>query len=172
LCLAPLIPFLIYVMIRMKRKPDAISGYPIIAVCFIIVFNMTDAAGSPAFLNVHVGKWGAIPATTLLLVLAFLACLLKSLVCGSLRLYTGSLFQSLAISCCFIILLMVLFYPLVRSLYPVSFEPGLKLINKLVKLTMIAILIADDVTNEIKFRKMSRAFLVTVGLIIILRILA
>jgi hypothetical protein len=170
ICFLLLIAFLVYFMIRMKKRPDIKSGYLIITVFFIILFNMTDKAGTPAFLDAHAGRSGTIPLTTFILVLAFLSYLIKSLAEGKLRLYTGSFFRCLAGCCGFIILLSLLFYPLLKSLYPVNIEPDLQLMNSMLKFLMIAILIADYVSNEAKFRRMSWGFLFTMGLIIVLNV--
>ena len=170
LCFFSLIAFLGYFMIRMKRRPDIRAGYLIITVFFIILFNITDTAGTSSFHEAQAGRFGTIPLTTLILVLAFLSYLIKSLVQGRFRLYTGSFFRCLAIGCVCIILLTVLFYPLLKSLYPVNIEPDLQLLNSIIKCFMIAILIGDYVSNEVNFRRMSWGFLFTMGLIIILNV--
>lgn len=163
-----LIAFLCYFMIRSRGRLDLKMGSLVITVLYIVVFQSMDTANTPAFLDVPAGKGGTIPMATFVLVLAFLSFLVRSLMRGTLRLYTGPFLKSFAISCAFVALLSICFYPLLSTLYPVNFEPVLVLLNRIIKFLMLAVMVTDYVSNEVNFKRMGLGFIGALSLIVLL----
>ena len=133
----------------------------IIALLFLFIFDMAE----------KVNIFRHIPLSTILIVIAMLAFMIKILIEGKLEIITHSFTKYFFYACTFLFILMTIFYPFFFYHYQMQLDSNIQLFNKLLKYAILFILVANYLSDEKQFNKMNLGLIFSLSITIILCIL-
>ena len=131
------------------------------ALFFMFIFDMTE--------KINIVRY--VPLSTVLIVIAMLAFIVKVLVEGKVKEIGHPFMKYFFYACAFLFILMILFYPFFFSYYQMSPDSDIQLASKIVKYAFLFVLINNYLSDEKKFKKMNLGFILSLSVSIILSIL-
>lgn len=168
----PLIIFLIILSQLLKKSRLNINNLSIIFVILLmIIFDFTEKVNFIQQLRIHVEISNRIPFTTILLAFAILVFMINVLKDGKVIISNQTFVRYLFYSCVFLVILMILFYPLLWHYYRMAIDLNIQLLNKIIKYLMIFLLASNYLSDEKKMKKMNFGFVLSIGITVILYII-
>ena len=140
------------------------------AILFMFLFNYAEQVNFIRQFNIPVEITWRIPLSTVLLSIGMLAFLIKAWTEKKIKLIGHPFAWYFLAACGFLVLLMILFYPVLYFRYQMQAGPDILLLNKILKYLMISLLITDYLSDAKKMRRMDLAFMAGLSITIILRI--
>jgi hypothetical protein len=135
-----------------------------LAIMFIYIFDFTEKINFIQQFGLTVEITKMVPLSTILLSILFLVYLINFLVNKNTSLPNQSFAKYFFITCLFLFVLVLMFYPLLYIQYQMGLKSDLQLLNKIAKYLIILLVVTNYIDNETKVRRLSVPLMISLGL--------
>lgn len=165
-----LLVFLIFLQLFHKRFFFDSEYLGIVYIMLLmIIFGFIEKVNFSQYLNITLNS--RIPFSTLLLTVGILTYQIKFLTKEKQSISIHSFGKYLFITSAFLFLLMVLFYPFLHNYYQMRMDSNTQLLNHILKYLMVFILAMGFISDRQKQRQINFGLILSLGTIIVLKIL-
>jgi hypothetical protein len=162
------IPVLVYLIFLLVKKKDFYSQNAVIglSILFMIIFEFDEK------INFHInfGK-NSINLSTILLSVAMIIFMVRVLIQRSLNIKFNKYISFFIITCTFLVLLMVLFFPFMHHIYLMKIDSDLQLLNCILKYFLILTLLLDFISDEKRFKQITLGVVFSLASTVILNLI-
>ena len=142
-----------------------------LAVIFMFIFDFSEKVNFVQQFSIPIETSIRIPFTTILLSLAVIIYLIKILIEGKFMLPIQPFARYFIFSGVFIFTVLLIFYPIFKVNYQMSFEIGLHLMNIFIKYLFILILFTNYLNNQKKVKRLSIGLVGSIGVSVIISLI-
>ncbi len=140
------------------------------SVLFLVLFDFSENVNFGQLFNIQNNLSWRVPLSTIILSIALIIFTIKILYEKRLTIEISGFIKYFMISCTFLIVLTILFYPFLYHHYQMDLDSNLQLLNKIIKYLVLLVLIFSYTTNEKHFLWLNTGFVISIGLGILLHI--
>lgn len=140
------------------------------AVLFLILFDFAEKVNFIYHFSISVELNWRIQLSTIFLAIGMLTFLMKVLVGQKAKFIEHPFMLHFFLACAFLIMMMVLFYPVLYSRYRIEPGPDIQLLNKVFKYLIISLLVGDYLSNEKRFKRISIGLIFSLSVTVVLSV--
>lgn len=165
------ISFLVLIIFSKKyRYLEKFSLPTFYSALFLLVFNFSESINfSQLFSLRNIYDW-CLPLSTVVLSVAIIVFAIKLLYEKNITIEVPRFIKYLIMSCAFLIVLTILFYPFLYHCYRIGPESNILMLNKLIKYMAFLVLVISYTKNKDHFMRLNIGFVVSIGLGVLLHI--
>lgn len=157
---------------KTKIKQLNISAWQVIyAVLFMVIFSFTDKVNFIQLFNIPININNRIPLSTLILSLTVLIYLLKVSRVNKIYLPGHPFARYFFLTSLFIIVLILLLYPVIHIHYKIEANTTILLLNKIVKYALILVIISYYISDKNKWKRINIGLIFSLSITVILSIM-